>query len=34
MLGELEALEVDRKNRPKEKVLIEGVTVHANPLAG
>lgn len=34
VLGELEALEVDRKNRPKEKVLIEGVTVHANPLAG
>ncbi|TEY73157.1 hypothetical protein BOTCAL_0082g00080 [Botryotinia calthae] len=34
VLGDLEALEVDRKNRPKEKVLIEGVTVHANPLAG
>ncbi|TGO46632.1 hypothetical protein BCON_0314g00040 [Botryotinia convoluta] len=34
VLGEFEGLEVDRKNRPKEKVVIEGVTVHANPLAG
>lgn len=34
VLGELERLEVDRKNRPLEKVVIERVTVHANPLAG
>ena len=33
-LGKLEALEVDKKGRPKERVVIEGVTVHANPLAG
>ncbi|CAD6441696.1 a1727542-d860-46f4-8acc-155c3a604fe1 [Sclerotinia trifoliorum] len=33
VLGELERLEVDRKNRPVEKVVIERVTVHANPLA-
>ncbi|KAI9640619.1 Peptidyl-prolyl cis-trans isomerase cyp10 [Ciborinia camelliae] len=34
VLGEMERLEVDRKNRPKETVVIERVTVHANPLAG
>ena len=33
-LGKLEALEVDKKGRPKERVVIKGVTVHANPLAG
>lgn len=33
-LARLEALEVDRKNRPKQEVRIERVTVHANPLAG
>jgi len=33
-LAKLEALEVDRKHRPKEPVRIESVTVHANPLAG
>lgn len=33
-LAKIEALEVDKKNRPKEKVAIERVTVHANPLAG
>lgn len=32
-LAKLEALEVDKKNRPKEKVVIESVTIHANPLA-
>ncbi|KAI5864409.1 cyclophilin-like protein [Durotheca rogersii] len=32
-LAKLEALEVDKKNRPKDKVLIESVTIHANPLA-
>lgn len=33
-LAKIEALEVDRKNRPKEEVSIDKVTVHANPLAG
>lgn len=33
-LAKIEALEVDRKNRPKEECRIENVTVHANPLAG
>ncbi|RWA11017.1 hypothetical protein EKO27_g4072 [Xylaria grammica] len=33
-LAKLEAIEVDKKNRPKEKVLIENVTIHANPVAG
>lgn len=33
-LDRLEAVEVDRKNRPKGDVRIERVTVHANPLAG
>ncbi|OBR06152.1 Peptidyl-prolyl cis-trans isomerase-like 3 [Colletotrichum higginsianum IMI 349063] len=33
-LDRIEAVEVDRKNRPKEPVKIERVTVHANPLAG
>ncbi|KAK4101078.1 cyclophilin-like protein [Parathielavia hyrcaniae] len=32
-LARLEAVEVDKKNRPKEEVRIESVTVHANPLA-
>lgn len=32
-LAKLEVLEVDKKNRPKEKVFIERVTLHANPLA-
>ncbi|TLS23557.1 uncharacterized protein PpBr36_06373 [Pyricularia pennisetigena] len=32
-LAKLEAVEVDKKNRPKEKVVIERVTIHANPLA-
>ncbi|KAG4032613.1 hypothetical protein MFRU_006g00830 [Monilinia fructicola] len=34
VLGELERVPVDAKNRPREKVCIERVTVHANPLAG
>ncbi|QSZ36180.1 hypothetical protein DSL72_007305 [Monilinia vaccinii-corymbosi] len=34
VLGLLEGLPVDAKNRPREKVCIERVTVHANPLAG
>ncbi|KAI0017785.1 cyclophilin-like protein [Xylariomycetidae sp. FL0641] len=33
-LAKIEAIEVDKKNRPKDKVLIERVTIHANPLAG
>ena len=32
-LDKLEALETDKKGRPKEKVHIERVTMHANPLA-
>ncbi|TDZ23231.1 Peptidyl-prolyl cis-trans isomerase-like 3 [Colletotrichum sidae] len=33
-LAKIENVEVDRKNRPKEPVKIERVTIHANPLAG
>ncbi|KAI0502817.1 peptidyl-prolyl cis-trans isomerase-like 3 [Xylaria bambusicola] len=33
-LAKLEAIEVDKKNRPKEKAVIERVTIHANPVAG
>ncbi|KAJ9648139.1 Peptidyl-prolyl cis-trans isomerase cyp10 [Coniosporium apollinis] len=33
-LDRLEGLEVDKKGRPKEKCVIERVTMHANPLAG
>ncbi|KAI9696347.1 MAG: Peptidyl-prolyl cis-trans isomerase cyp10 [Bogoriella megaspora] len=33
-LDALESLDVDSKNRPKEKVSIQSVTIHANPLAG
>ena len=33
-LDKIEAVEVDGKGRAKgEKVLVEGVTIHANPLA-
>lgn len=32
-LSKLEDIEVDRKNRPKQEVKIERVTMHANPLA-
>ncbi|KAI0136862.1 peptidyl-prolyl cis-trans isomerase-like 3 [Xylariales sp. AK1849] len=32
-LAKLEAMEVDKKNRPKEKAFIENVTIHANPVA-
>ncbi|KAI6378088.1 Peptidyl-prolyl cis-trans isomerase cyp10 [Pyricularia grisea] len=32
-LAKLEAVEIDKKNRPKEKVIIERITIHANPLA-
>ncbi|KAK3203847.1 hypothetical protein GRF29_106g860633 [Pseudopithomyces chartarum] len=33
VLDDLEALEVDKKSRPKERVEITSVTMHANPLA-
>ena len=33
-LDVLEAKEVDKKGRPKDKLVIESVTMHANPLAG
>jgi peptidyl-prolyl cis-trans isomerase-like 3 len=33
VLNKIEALEVDAKNRPREKVTIKNVTIHANPLA-
>lgn len=33
-LARIEALDTDNKNRPKEPLCIERVTIHANPLAG
>ncbi|OAP63114.1 peptidyl-prolyl cis-trans isomerase-like 3 [Fonsecaea erecta] len=33
-LDKMEAVEVDKKYRPKEKIILEKVTIHANPLAG
>jgi len=33
-LAAIERVPVDAKNRPTEKIVIESVTVHANPLAG
>lgn len=33
-LSKMEGVEVDKKNRPKEPIKIERITVHANPLAG
>ncbi|KIW33815.1 peptidyl-prolyl cis-trans isomerase-like 3 [Cladophialophora immunda] len=32
-LDKMEAVEVDKKYRPKEKIVLEKVTIHANPLA-
>jgi peptidyl-prolyl cis-trans isomerase-like 3 len=33
-LEKMEAVEVDKKNRPKgEKIILQKVTIHANPLA-
>lgn len=32
-LDKMEAIEVDRKNRPREPIKIERVHIHANPLA-
>ncbi|KAF1956252.1 cyclophilin-like protein, partial [Byssothecium circinans] len=34
VLDKLEDMEVDKKSRPKQKVVIKSVTIHANPLAG
>jgi peptidyl-prolyl cis-trans isomerase-like 3 len=34
ILSKMEGSEVDKKNRPKEEINIERVTIHANPLAG
>lgn len=34
VLDQLEGLAVDKKGRPKQKVAIKNVTIHANPLAG
>ncbi|KZZ91507.1 Peptidyl-prolyl cis-trans isomerase, cyclophilin-type [Moelleriella libera RCEF 2490] len=33
-LAKMEAVEVDKKHRPKQPIRIERVTIHANPLAG
>lgn len=33
-LGKLEGIEADGKGKMKEKVVIERVTIHANPIAG
>ena len=33
VLAKIEAVEVDAKYRPKEKITIERVIIHANPLA-
>ena len=32
-LDRMEAVNVDKKNRPKEPILIQSVQIHANPLA-
>lgn len=32
-LDVMEAVEVDKKNRPQEPISIQNVTIHANPLA-
>lgn len=34
VLDDLQKIEVDKKSRPKERVEIKSVTIHANPLAG
>ena len=33
-LERIEDVQVDKKFRPREKIVLERVTVHANPLAG
>ncbi|KAI9780578.1 MAG: Peptidyl-prolyl cis-trans isomerase cyp10 [Peltula sp. TS41687] len=32
-LNAMEAVEVDKKHRPKEPILLKSVTIHANPIA-
>lgn len=32
-LTKMEAIEVDKKYRPKEEIKIEKITIHANPVA-
>lgn len=32
-LDKMEEVKVDRKNRPQDVIKIEGVRIHANPLA-
>ena len=32
-LKKMEGISVDKKNRPKEEIKIEKITIHANPLA-
>ena len=34
VLHQIEGVETDNKGRPKEKVVIKNVVIHANPLAG
>jgi peptidyl-prolyl cis-trans isomerase-like 3 len=34
VLDDMEKVEVDKKSRPRERVEIQRVTIHANPLAG
>lgn len=34
VLDDIERVPVDKKSRPQEKITIEKVTIHANPLAG
>lgn len=34
VLDDIEKVPVDKKSRPQEKIVIERVTIHANPLAG
>ena len=34
VLAAIEAVEIDGKNRPKDKIVIKNVNIHANPLAG
>ncbi|KAH7130614.1 cyclophilin-like domain-containing protein [Dendryphion nanum] len=34
VLDDIEKVEVDKKSRPKERIEIKSVTIHANPLAG
>jgi peptidyl-prolyl cis-trans isomerase-like 3 len=34
ILSKMEEVEVDKKNRPKQEIRIEHITIHANPMAG